>query len=124
MGRKVDVMIVDPLSVVLTGPATTHHDEGVKRLDRLCKPIIDAGVTPVLVHHSLKNVQPGEYLGIEDIQGAGIGANIRSWLLVNRRAKYAGNRVHDLMAEMATAEGDSDCVRMDVRIDERRQPDG
>ncbi|MEK6234418.1 MAG: AAA family ATPase, partial [Planctomycetales bacterium] len=118
--RPVDVAIFDPLYLCLladnmTVSASNLYEMGplLRKLSRTC---LDAGATPVLVHHFNK---PGSMShdppALENLAFAGIGQFTRQWLLINRRAKYVpGSGLHELWLSVGGSAGHSQLWGVDV----------
>jgi hypothetical protein len=88
-----EVVIIDPvyLSLMSTekGVNMSSLFEVGPLLNNISRTILDAGATPILVHHTVKNrMNPGEPLELEDLAFAGFQEFARQWMLISRREKY------------------------------------
>ncbi len=90
--RKIQVAIFDPLYLALLGDGkldTANLFEMGALLRRVAEACLDAGATPILVHHFRKNVaDPWQPAAMEELAYAGIQEFARQWLLVNRRENF------------------------------------
>ena len=114
-------MFLDPLSLCLldgaqAGAASNLYDVG-PRLRSAAQACLDAGATPVFVHHTTKGGarQGAGAPDLEDLAFAGVGAFARQWLLVRRRAPYRpGSGRHQLVLAAGGSAGHSGCWHVDV----------
>ena len=98
IANNVAVVIIDPLYLCLLSgnaegrQASNLFDTGPLLL-RVAQACLDAGATPILVHHVRKQNQTqkskrGEPLDLEDLAYSGVGEFVREWLLVSRREPF------------------------------------
>jgi hypothetical protein len=105
----VQVVIIDPLYLCLMGINSKINPASIFEmgplLARISSACLDAGATPILVHHFRKwagqfrkgddqNLQPPE---MDDLQFAGIQEFMRQWMLFGRREKFDPDSGRDEM---------------------------
>lgn len=122
---KIDVVILDPLYLLMGGAgasASNLYEVGAV-LHRAGRACLDAGATPVLVHHmtksatKLKERESVRSLNLGDLAFAGIGEYARQWLLLGRREPYReGTGEHRLIMSVGGSAGHSG--RWDVDVHE------
>jgi hypothetical protein len=101
--NKVEVLILDPVYLALLAgnergqQASNLMDIG-PLLMRVTKACLDAGATPILVHHTRKNLaDPYQPIELADLAFSGCAEFARQWLLINRREKFEpGSGKHQL----------------------------
>ena len=118
--RPVDVAIFDPLYLCLLADnanvsASDLYQMGplLRKISKLC---LDAGATPILVHHfNRPGAMSHEAPTLENLAFAGIGEFARQWLLINRRQKYAsGTGHHELWLAAGGSVGHSRLWAVDI----------
>jgi hypothetical protein len=121
---RTEVVFIDPLYLCLGGSsisASNMYEVG-PALATLSKICLDAGATPILIHHATKAASKipktgAQPMDLEDLAFAGIGEFARQWLLVNRKLPYAlGSGRHSLLMSIGGSAGHSSC--WDLRIEE------
>ncbi|MBA4017300.1 MAG: hypothetical protein C0483_09015 [Pirellula sp.] len=90
------VVILDPLYLFLTSSGNTNtanlYEVGPV-LKRLCQSVLEAGATPILVHHFRKSGSSGSKPpDLDDLSGAGVAEFARQWLLLCSRKAYDSNK--------------------------------
>lgn len=123
--RGLSVVIVDPAYLTLlagkpkANPANLF-EMGEALSDVGCA-IQEAGATPVLVHHAVKHLRPGDRDGQfepmtrEDLAMSGFAEYMRQWILINRRAKYEDESgKHELWLGLGGSAGFSGTWALDI----------
>jgi hypothetical protein len=122
--RQIEVLIVDPAYLCMNteGRESSVFPMGqlLARISSLCK---SKGVTFILLHHTTKNVKPGQPITITDSAWAGFGEYTRQWITVNRTKDYKpGSGHHELTVCMGGSMGHSGSY--DVAIHEGTNDQG
>jgi replicative DNA helicase len=127
----VEVVVIDPLYLCLLGggerAAASNLYEVGPLLLRASDACLDAGATPVLVHHAIKaaprKAGGGDPLDLEDLAFAGVGEFARQWLLLSRSSPYRpGTGSHGLTLAVGGSAGHS--AVYSVTIEEGAGADG
>jgi replicative DNA helicase len=121
-GAGVGVAVIDPLYLCLLGggerAAASNLYEVGPLLLRAASACLDAGSTPLLVHHATKAAvkkADGEPLDLDDLAFAGVGEFARQWLLVSRRRPYQpGTGSHALTLAVGGSAGHSAVWHLDI----------
>ena len=124
--KKVKLVILDPLYLCLFDgsphlSASNIYDVGPLLL-RAARTCLDAGATPVVIHHATKSggkqaASTAKPLELDDLMFSGIGEFARQWLLISRTAPYRpSSGEHKLIMAVGGSAGHSGC--WDVRIQE------
>ncbi len=119
----VKVVIIDPLFLCLVGggekvTASNLYEVG-PLLWKSCAACLEAGATPVLIHHTTKfaskKAEAAEPPDLDDLAFAGIGEFARQWLLLGRRAPYQpGTGRNALVLTLGGSAGHSSVWALDV----------
>lgn len=115
--REIQVVILDPLYLCLLkgskASAANLYEVGPILCDA-ARACLDAGATPILIHHVTKGANKKEFLSLEDLAFAGIGEFARQWILLNRREPYAMDGNHRLSMAIGSSAGHSSYRHLDV----------
>jgi replicative DNA helicase len=117
--ERIDVLFVDPLYLCLLSggervEAANIYEMGplLRRIGQTC---LDAGTTPVLVHHTRKST-PKMLPELDDLAYAGIAEYVRQWLLVGRTLPYnPGSGDHALVMAAGGSAGHAGCWAVRVQ---------
>ena len=122
--RSLDLgaVIFDPIYLALLSGNTSASPANLFEVGPLLKAIADtcleAGATPILVHHNTKprgNSRIGNVPQLEDLAFAGFQEFARQWLLLGRREHYVpGTGEHRLWLNVGGSAGFSGCYGVDV----------
>src|SRR5262249_34682913 len=119
-------VIIDPLYLCLLAgnvegrQASNLYDMGPLLLG-IAQTCLDAGATPILVHHARKQNQAirgreGEPLDLEDLAYSGVAEFARQWLLVARREEFDPEvGEHELWLSVGGSAGHAGLYGLDVR---------
>jgi hypothetical protein len=119
--ERIDVLFIDPLYLCLLSggervEAANIYEMGplLRRIGQTC---LDAGTTPVLVHHTRKSTPIGAMLPeLDDLAYAEIAEYARQWLLVGRTLPYEpGSGDHALVMAAGGSAGHAGCWALHVR---------
>ena len=123
--RGLEVVIIDPIYLSLlagnkTAKAPNVFDMGPLLAD-LSEACLEAGATPILVHHTVKHLRPPvngmfEPLEREDLAMSGFSEFARQWLLINRRTPYKdGSGQHELWLRIGGSAGFGSLWGVDIK---------
>ena len=119
----VRLVVIDPLYLCLGGGgeriAASNLYEVGPALHQAARACLDAGATPLFVHHANKSAgkktDPAEPPDLDDLAFSGIGEFVRQWLLLGRRAPYRpGSGRHELVLHIGGSAGHSGLWQLDV----------
>jgi replicative DNA helicase len=119
---KLEALICDPLYLgLLSGQgaknlsASNLYDVGPLLL-RVTRACLDAGATPLLVHHTVKRLEePYEPLTLTDLAFAGVAEFVRQWVIINRREPFeSGTGLHKLWVNIGGSTGQNELLSLDV----------
>ena len=125
---EVKVCIIDPLYLCLIagGDQSPVQSEILYQVGPLllgiARACLDAGATPVLVHHTKKGSGQGDPLDLDDLAYSGIAEFARQWLLVSRRETYEpGTGSHKLWLNVGGSTGQGGLWSVDVEEGELKE---
>jgi len=120
LDQELDVVILDPIYLALLAGNKETQASNLFHMGPLLSDVagtcLDAGATPILVHHNTKakdfSTQPP---ALEDLAFAGVQEFARQWLLLGRREKYEpGSGEHRLWLNVGASAGFSGCWAVDI----------
>jgi replicative DNA helicase len=91
---RADVVVIDPLYLCLLAGGKGKRANAASVFDMgplfrsVCQACLEVGCTPILVHHTTKDIRPGKKPDLTHLAGAGVVEFARQWLLVNPRREY------------------------------------
>jgi replicative DNA helicase len=121
----IEVVIIDPLYLCLLAGNAGLQASNVYQMGPLllaaARTCLDAGATPILVHHTTKMSQPGrgdnhEPLELDNLAFAGVAEFARQWIIVSRRERFdpdAGD--HKLWLNVGGSAGHCGLYGVDIR---------
>jgi replicative DNA helicase len=122
--NKVDVVIIDPIYLcLLAGPAAQGLDAANlfhmgPLFRQVARRILEVGTTPILLHHALKHIEPGEPLDLDQLAYAGVAEFARQWILINRREPYDASRPGSHRLWMSVGGSEGQCGQWGVDVEE------
>lgn len=118
--NDVRFVAVDPAYLALLAGVPDIDASNIFSMGPLLLGIADAclnvGVTPLLCHHTRKNLtNPNEPLDLSDLSHAAFAEFARQWILVNRRKPYRpGSGLHKLNLSVGGSAGQSGLWALDL----------
>lgn len=123
--KGLKVLIIDPIYLSLLAGASNVKSTDMLQMGPLlasvAEALLEAGATPILVHHTVKHLRPGDRDGRfepierEDLAQSGFAEFARQWLLINRRARYEeGSGKHALWLGVGGSAGFSSTWAVDI----------
>jgi len=109
--HRIQVAIIDPLYLCLLDDNKIDAPQNLYAMGPLLKRIaeacLNAGATPILVHHTRKSGKSRSGLvDLDDMAFAGVQEWARQWMLIGRREKYvAGTGNHELSLNVGGSAG-------------------
>src|SRR5262249_31972314 len=83
-------------------------------LSRFAAACLGVGVTPVILHHANRSIDPGEPMELHHLSGSGFAEYCRQWLLVGRRRPFRGDGRHELWLTVGGSAGQAGQYALDV----------
>jgi len=120
LDQELDVVILDPIYLALLAGTKEVQASNLFHMGPLLSDVagtcIDAGATPILVHHNTKaNNFCAKPPALEDLAFAGVQEFARQWLLLGRREEYEpGSGEHRLWLNVGASAGFSSCWGVDI----------
>jgi replicative DNA helicase len=120
--NKIEVLILDPVYLSLLAGVAGKGLQASNLMDigplllRITAACLDVGCTPLLVHHTRKNLaSPYQPLDLDDLAFSGCGEFARQWLLINRREEYEhGTGTHRMWLVIGGSCGQSGLWAADI----------
>ncbi|HQR42532.1 MAG TPA: AAA family ATPase, partial [Gemmatales bacterium] len=111
--KEIKVIFIDPLYLCLLGGRTDVSPSNLFQMGPLLKEIakvcLDAGATPLLVHHcTMGSGKKKSNPDLSDLSFAGIQEFVRQWVMIGRRNAFVpGSGRHDLCLQVGGSAGQS-----------------
>lgn len=128
LNAGVKVVIIDPLYLCLIAGGGNINAGNLYEvgpvLAKATRACLDAGATPIFVHHATKAAsRPGGVIDLDDLAWAGLGEFARQWILLGRREAFEpGDGVHKLTMSIGGSAGHSGLWNVDINEgDENRR---
>jgi replicative DNA helicase len=117
--NEVTVVFIDPLYLCLLGSggaSATNLFETGPMLRQATLACLDAGATPIFLHHTTKGSgKKSESIDLDDLSFSGVAEFARQWLLIGRRTPYVpGTGRHELHLTIGGSAGQSGSWDVDV----------
>lgn len=116
-----ELVFVDPLYLALLAGREDLSAANLYQIGPLlgafAETCLDAGATPVVLHHFRKATQAGknERASLSDLSFSGVGEYVRQWMLLSRRDPYApGSGRHALALTVGGSVGHSGEWSLDI----------
>lgn len=124
-----DVLILDPAYLMLTGGDAGNVFSMGERLAALNRISAECGVTVILAHHLRKNrsadLQRYAPPEMEEMAWSGFAEFARQWVLLGRRCEYEdGSGLHNLWMKVGGSAGHNSLWALDVNEGHRTDPCG
>lgn len=117
--RGIELAIIDPLYLALpgiAGDASNLFAMG-QALQLVSGCILEAGATPLLLHHCRKGKKPGDTPDLDDLTMCGVGEFARQWILLQREGAFNPKTGgHDLLMAVGGTAGHAS--RHEVHVEE------
>jgi replicative DNA helicase len=122
--KQIAVLIFDPLYLCLLDGnnrvSASNLFEIGPHLRHVAGVCLNAGTTPLLVHHSTKGAtkrtEQETPLDLDDLAFVGVGEFVRQWILLSRRERYRpGSGEHQLLMAVGGSAGHSGCWTVHVQ---------
>jgi hypothetical protein len=110
--KAVNVVIIDPLYLAMSSSAAADQAGNLFKtgpfLKKLADACLDAGATPILIHHFTKasNRVKRRASELDDLSQSGVAEFARQWILIGRRSPFDTNHGrHELHLNMGGSAG-------------------
>lgn len=118
--QQANIVFFDPLYLMLLSGTTEVSAANLYQMGPLLREVarvcLDAGATPVLIHHFTKpGAMSHEPASLANLAFAGVGEFARQWMLVNRRESFVpGSGIHRLNIVTGGSVGFSTALAVDI----------
>jgi hypothetical protein len=107
--HRVGFVIADPAYLCALRGIDVNDAKSVfamgAHLSRYSEAMIGAEITPAIVHHSNRQLKPGQRMELTDLAYAGFAEHAAQWILGSRDTPYRGDGVHPLTLNCGGRQG-------------------
>ncbi|CAN5332655.1 hypothetical protein BH11PLA2_BH11PLA2_01760 [soil metagenome] len=112
--RKTEVLFIDPVYLSLGNVDPKNLFEMGEALKLVAEMLVSANITPILIHHSVKSVKPGQPMQLTDMNYTGFEQFGRQFIMLNRRKEYQHDGTHALWMSASGSFGHGGAFAVDV----------